>query len=33
MADVSNINIINKEWDLNFLYDRAKQAINTGDVK
>jgi len=32
MADVSEVSI-NKEWDLNFLYDMAKQAVNSGDIK
>ena len=32
MADVTNFSI-NKEWDLNFIYDMAKQARTSGEIK
>jgi hypothetical protein len=32
MADVTNFSL-NKEWDLNFIYDMAKQARSSGEFK
>ncbi|MHA1437376.1 MAG: hypothetical protein ACTSPD_07335 [Promethearchaeota archaeon] len=32
MEDVSKISL-NKEWDLNFLYEMIKQSLNSGDIK